>query len=188
MPFQVCYTGDASTINVYSSTPRTKGDEFYDKMDALMSKGPKKLEEMLELCKEYFEDGVAKDEGGIVDYEEFNSWSDISVDDEKIDMGAGWNLACKKQKSEPANEHKNLIKKNGWCVVYTVQNKRAWEADIDEGEFDKEKLNWKDSMVHYGDTPIDEDIAGRRPIAEEICLSVDYFHGHGIDPSEDHYF
>ena len=188
MPFQVSYSGSASTINVYSSTPNTKGDEFYDKMDALMSKGKDKLEEMLELCREYFEDGEAKEEGGMVDYEAQDSYGDISVDDEEIDMGAGWNLACKRQKSEPANEHSTLLKKNGWCVVYTVQNKGVWVADIEEGEFDKEKLNWKDSMVHYGDKPLDDEIAGRRPVSEEICLSVDYFHGHGIDPSEDHYF
>ena len=31
-------------------------------------------------------------------------------------------------------------------------------------------MNWKNSKVHYGDIPIDEDVAGQRPIAEEIIL------------------
>ena len=64
------------------------------------------------------------------------------------------------------------LTKQDWCVIYYVQWKSAWSETIEEDEFDKEKLNWKDSMVYYGDIPIIEDIAGRRPIDESIFLLV----------------
>ena len=35
MSFEVCYTGSATTHNIWGSSPRTKGDKFFDKMDAL---------------------------------------------------------------------------------------------------------------------------------------------------------
>ena len=142
MTFEVCYTGDATCYQFASSTERTKGNEFFDKMDklakeyksltqgieeeleeainiateaankALSEKYPDgrfeinyldegninhnsegstaeaKAEEMLELCREYFDD-EAKIEGiGELDYEEFNTSGEITVDDKKVKLNS----------------------------------------------------------------------------------------------------
>ena len=190
MSFEICYAGSSTQYKVAASTPERKGDEFYDKMDALANDIKKlkteeenvfpiedKVEEMQELCREYFYDFDYQNEGfGEIDYgdgyEEFQSEGEIRVDGEKINMGKNWEIAWRDQKSEFRDLHMKLEKQD-WCVIYYVQWKSAWSETIEEGEFDKEKLNWKDSMVHYGDTPIIEDIAGRRPIDESIYLLVD---------------
>ncbi len=52
MSFEVCYSESAETINVSASNRYTTGDEFFDKISALVSKGAKKLEAMLDLCRE----------------------------------------------------------------------------------------------------------------------------------------
>ena len=190
MSFEICYAGNSNQYKVAASTPERKGDEFYDKMDALANEIKKlkteeenifpiedKVEEMQELCREYFDDFDYINEGfGEIDYgdgyEEFNSDGRITVDGEQIDMGNEWKVAYEKHKSEP-HELRMKLTKQDWCVIYYVQWKSAWSETIEEGEFDKEKLNWKDSMVHYGDTPIIEDIAGREHKEDSIYLLVD---------------
>ena len=232
MPFEVCYTGDSTTWNLFASTPETKGDRFlkyqpeayafYKKMDdlskdyaqlkessesfrekladiakeagnkAIAEKYPDgvyeidfldiadnsleekleaKAEEMLELCREFFTHEV-KVEGGVFDFEEQNTSGEISVDGEDLDMGDEWEDVFENQEDENSEEVEKLHSQD-WCVSYYVQYKSSWSATIEEGEFDKKKLNWKNLMVHYGDNPINEDVAGARPIAEEIYLVVD---------------
>ena len=229
MSFEVCYTGDATTYMVAASTPERKGDEFYDKMDALSKeykqlttdseairekmvdavkeagnkvlsdkypdgqyeidyfdgdciadnslekKQEAKAEEMLELCREYFTD-EAKIEGfGEIDggdgFEMFNSSGEIDVDGKDIDMGEGWDDAFEEHESEPYDLWMKLQEQD-WHVLYYVQNKSSWSATIEEDEFDKEKLHWKNSKVYYGDTPIENDEGGARPVAENISLIV----------------
>ncbi len=142
-------------------------DEIID--NSIDEKFEAKEEKMRELCREYFEDGEAKTEGNDFDYEGFNDSGTISVDDEDLDMGSDWTDAFEDHENEPGRKQMELQEQN-WCVIYTIQSKSVWKAVIEEDEFDKEKLNWKDGVVHYGDTPINEDIAGARPIAEEIYL------------------
>ena len=192
MTFEVSYTGDATTIKGCASNPEMKGDEFYDKMDALANEikqlkkkrdKKKKVEEMLELCREYFDD-EAKIEGfGPVDYEFQNSDGRIEVDGEEIKMGKRWENAEWKQDSQYSDAFNKLFEQD-WVVIYYVQNKGVWVANIEEDEFDKKKLNWKDSMVHYGDIPLDDEISGRRPIDETISLRVEL---EGLF-DENHYF
>lgn len=175
MTFEITYSGSSVQYKVAASTPERKGDEFYDKMDSLSSRGQiQLLDLMLDRCREYFDDFDYQNEGfGEIDfgdgYEEFNSDGRIAVDGEEIDMGDEWKDAYEQHKSEPLELRMKLTKQN-WSVVYYVQWKSSWSATIEEDKFDKEKLHWKNSMVYYGDTPIEEDIAGRRPIAEEIYL------------------
>ncbi len=188
MSFEIVYSGNSSQYKVAASTPERKGDEFYDQMDVLANEIKKlkteeenifpiedKVEEMLELCREYFDDEAKIDGFGEIDYgdgyEEFQSEGRIEVDGEKIDMGDEWKDAYEKHKSEPHELHMKLEKQD-WCVVYYVGWSSAWAETIDEDKFDKEKLNWKNSMVHYGDTPIKEDIAGREHMEDSIYLLV----------------
>ena len=86
-------------------------------------------------------------------------------------MGKRWENACWMQESQHKDEFSRLCRSD-WCVIYYVQNKGVWVANIEEDEFDKKKLNWKDNMVHYGDTPLNDEISGRRPIDETIYLRV----------------
>ena len=175
MAFEICYSGSSVEYKVAASTPDRKGDKFYDKMDSLASRGQiQLLDLMLDKCREYFDDFDYINEGwGEIDYgdgyEEFNSDGRIDVDGEDIDMGDDWKDAYEKHTSEPYDLRMKLTKQS-WSIVYYVQWKSAWSATIEEDEFDKKKLNWKNSVVHYGDIPINEDIAGRRPIAEEKYL------------------
>ena len=227
MSFEICYTGSSVQYKVAASG--RKGDEFYDKMDALakeyisLTKGSEeirekiadvireagekilsekypdgqyeidcwdgdcitdnflekkqeaKAEELLVLCREYFTDEAKVEGFGEIDggdgYEEFNTDGEISVDGEDLDMGSDWEEAYENHECE-FTAQKDELTEQDWCVTYYVQWKSAWSLTIEEGEFDKEKLNWKNSMVHYGDEPINEDIAGRRPIDESIELVV----------------
>ena len=190
MGFEVSYTGYATTFKGCASDPNQKGDEFYDKMDALANEikqlkkkrdQKEKVEEMVELCRKYFDDFDYQNEGfGSLDFEAQNYSGDLEVDGEKIKMGKRWEDAERKQESKYKDELNRLCGQD-WSVIYYVQNKGVWVANIEEGEFDKKKLNWKDSMVHYGDTPLDDEISGRRPIDESIYLRV----GRNGDP---HYF
>ena len=126
---------------------------------------------MLELCREYFDD-EAKIEGfGPVDYESQNSSGRIAVDGEEIKMGKRWENAEWKHESKHYDAFNKLFLQD-WVVIYNIQNKGVWVANIEEDEFDKKKLNWKDNMVHYGDTPLNDEISGRRPIDETIYLRV----------------
>jgi hypothetical protein len=229
MSFEVCYSGSSTQYRVAASTPERKGDEFYDKMDALAKEynqlkegadgekeeavniateavkkalsekypdgrfelsyleedgiednsGDKNLEakaeEMLELCREYFTN-EAKVEGfgelGDGDgNEEFNSDGRITVDGEQIDMGKDWTWDYEHHECKFTEEREELRERD-WCVSYYVGWKSSWSETIEEDKFDKEKLNWKNSIVHYGDTPIDNDIAGRRCTEESIELEV----------------
>ena len=43
MPFKISYTGDATTYMVAADTPERKGDEFYERMNKLVSQKDKKL-------------------------------------------------------------------------------------------------------------------------------------------------
>ena len=230
MSFEICYSGSSTQYKVAASTPERKGEEFYDKMDALAKeykqlnegsesekeeavdiateavkkalsekypdgrfeflyldaegiednsadkKQEAKAAEIQKLCREYFDNFDYQNEGfGEIDggdgYEEFDSDGRLDVDGKEIDMGDDWQDAYENQDCEFSKLKDELIEKD-WCVTYYVQWKSSWSATIEEGEFDKEKLNWKNSMVHYGDTPINEDIAGRRPIDEGIELNV----------------
>ena len=246
MAFEIGYEGSSSeykvaatTLNLADDFPdrervikSREGDEFYDKMDALVKEGRKIHEEsyemrekvsdiaraagekaiakkypdgqyetlqgvdviidnsleekleavaekMKELCSEYFTDEAKIDGFGDIDYgdgyESFNSHGRIDVDGQDIDMGDGWEDAfddhIRKGESEVADQHSKLLDQD-WYVEYSVGWKSAWSVTIEEGEFDKEKLHWKNSKVYYGDTPIDEDIAGKRPTEESIYLAV----------------
>ena len=67
-----------------------------------------KVEEMQELCREYFDDFDYINEGfGEIDYgdgyEEFNSDGRITVDGEQIDMGDEWKVAYENTKVSPMN-------------------------------------------------------------------------------------
>ena len=180
MSFEVSYTGDATQFFGTASDPKQKGDEFYDQMDALANEykqlqkkrdKKKKAEEMLEICREYFDDEAKLEGFGSLDYEQQNDAGCIEVDGEKIKLGKRWENACWKQESVHKEENNRLCEQD-WCVIYYVQNKGVWVANIEEDEFDKKKLNWKDNMVHYGDTPLNDEISGRRPIDETIYLRV----------------
>lgn len=230
MTFEISYRGDVNTFKVAASTPTRKGDEFYDKMDALTkeykqlkeeAEGEKeeainiaeeavikalsekypdgryglsyldedgitytkleaKWKEMLDFCSKYFEDGEAQIEGGMLDYEGFsgmlnyevfNSGGRIDVDGEDIDMGDYWEYACEYQECE-FSEKREELRKQDWCVSYYVRWMSDWSATIEEDEFDKEKLHWKNSKVHYGDTPIIEQIAGRRCTEKHMEIKV----------------
>ena len=173
MAFKISYTGDMTSYMVDAPTPEKKKEEFYKNMNTL-AKYPefeeKIFELMLEECAEYF-DFEARCEGfGEVDYEEFNSYGRIEVDGEKIKTGAKWRKEEETHESEFRDAHSKL-RESIWFVEYYVQWKSCWEVEIDEDKFDKEKLHWKDSKVWYGDIPIDEDVSGQRPIAEEITLN-----------------
>ena len=235
MSFEVCYTGSSSIYDLWGSSQRTKGDKFFDKMDALAKEYKKlnsdkeeavdeekenafkiakaaatkalsekypdgryelvyfdednienkffenpieeKSEEMLKLCREYFTHEV-KCEGGIghlLDYEEQDMHGDISVDNEDLEMGQEWYDDDYENQEDEITPKKDELHERDWLVVYYVQSKSAWVANIEEGEFDKKKLKWKNLMIHYGDQPVNEDIAGARPIDESIYLVVDGF-------------
>ncbi len=172
MPFKICYTGDMTSYMVAAPTKENKDDEFYKRMSILAQKSDddEVFDLMVQECEEYF-DFEARCEGfGELDYEEFNSYSDIDVDGEEIDLG-DWVEEEANHKSKYRDLHDQFRYDADWYVEYYVQWKSAWEVEIDEDKFDKEKLHWKDSKVWYGDIPIDEDVSGQRPIAEEIILS-----------------
>ena len=176
MPFKISYTGDTTTYMVAADTPERKGDEFYERMNKLVSQKDKKLLDLiLEDCEEYF-DFDARIEGfGEIDYgdgyEEFNSYGEIEVDDKKIKMGKNWDLECRTHKSEPEELRKKLQKQD-WSVTYVVQWKGCWELEVDEDKFDRKKLRWENSMIFYGDIPILDEVSGKRPISEEIYLTL----------------
>ena len=172
MSFKISYTGDMTSYMVDAPTKENKDDEFYKRMNILAQKSNDEevFDLMVQECEEYF-DFEARCEGfGELDYEEFNSWSEISVDGEEIDMGEEWVIEADDHKSEFRDLH-NKLRQADWYVEYYVQWKSHWEVEIDEDKFDRKKLHWKDSKVWYGDIPIDEDVSGQRPIAEEITLN-----------------
>jgi len=233
MSFEVCYTGSTTHYDLWGSSPRTKGDKFFDKMDALakeykklnsdkeeavdeekenafkianaaakkalsekypdgryeliyfdednienkfLEKGvDEKSDEIVKLCREYFTHEV-KCEGGIghlLDYEEQDIHGEISVDNEDLEMSGEWYEDDYENQEDEITAKSDEIHEQDWCVLYYVQYKSAWVANIEEGEFDKKKLKWKDKVIHYGDNPVNEDVAGARPIAEEIYVVVD---------------
>ena len=109
MSFEVSYTGEALTMKGCASNPEMKGDEFYDKMDAIANEikqlkkkrdKKKKVEKMLELCREYFDDEVKIEGFGPVDYEFQNIDGRIEVDGEEIKMGKRWENAEWNQESK----------------------------------------------------------------------------------------
>ena len=173
MPFKISYTGDMTSYMVDSSTPENKKEDFYKRMDTLASH-PEFDEGIFDLmiqeCEEYY-DFEARCEGfGVVDYEEFNGYGKIEIERFAGKFGGkAWREEEAEHKSEFRDAH-NKLREKVWFVEYYVQWKSVWEVEIDEIRFDVKKMNWKNSKVHYGDIPIDEDVAGQRPIAEEIIL------------------
>ena len=174
MPFKISYTGDMTSYMVAAPTKENKDDEFYKRMNILAQKSDddEVFDLMVQECEEYF-DFDARCEGfGELDYEEFNGYGKIEVEGMRGKIGGSrWRKEEEEHKSEFRDLH-NKLREEDWYVEYYVQWKSVWEVEIDEDEFDIEKLHWKDSKVWYGDIPIDEDVAGQRPIAEEITLNT----------------
>ena len=176
MPFTVSYTGSTTEYRVAAPTKDNKDEEFYQRMNAL-AKNPEFDEEIMDLmveeCEEVFEDDDALYCFGDIDYgdgyEEFNSYGEIAVDGEEIEMGKEWEKEEANHKSEFRDLH-NKLRKEDWFVEYYCQCKGVYELEVDEDKFDRKKLRWENSRIFYGDEPIGEDIAGRRPIAEEKIL------------------
>ena len=174
MPFKISYTGDMTSWFVAAPTKANKDEEFYKRMNILARKSDD--EEVFDLmvaeCEEYFEFDGREETCNALDYEEFNSYSDIEVDGEEIDMGEEWVKEEANHKSEYRELHKKFQYMSSWYVEYYIQWKSCWEVEIDEDKFDRKKLHWKDSKIWYGDIPIDEDVSGQRAVAEEIILTT----------------
>ena len=147
-------------------------DEDIIEVNSEGSNAEAKADEMLELCREYFDHEARMEGNGELDYEEFNTRGEITVDGKKVKLNSSdWEEQFDNQELFYEDQREEILNKD-WYVNYYVQSKSAWTADIDEDKFDKSKLNWQNGMVYYGDTPIDNDIAGRRPIDESISLQV----------------
>ena len=88
MPFTVSYTGSTTEYRVAASTPENKEEDFYKRMNELSSNKELDEEEILNLmvqeCEEYFDFDKRIEGFGELDYEEFNSYSDIEVDGKKM--------------------------------------------------------------------------------------------------------
>ena len=176
MAFKISYTGSTTEYRVAAPTKENKNEEFYKIMNGF-AKHPEFAQEIMDLmveeCEEVFEDGDAHYCFGDIDYgdgyEEFNSYGTIEVDGERIKMGTKWKKEEEKHESEFRDLH-NKFREALWYVEYYVQWKSCWEIEVDEDKFDKKKLRWENSRIFYGDEPITEDIAGRRPIAEDKVL------------------
>ena len=55
-----------------------------------------------------------------------------------------------------------------WFVIWTQAESGTFRAKIEEGEFDKEKLNMKDNLLHYGDVSIDDTYYGKEKIDSQL--------------------
>ena len=174
MPFKISYTRDMTSYMVAAPSKENKDDEFYKRMNILAQKSDDDeiFDLMVQECEEYFDFDKRIEGFGELDYEEFNSYSDIEVDGKKIKMGKKWEEEEANHKSKYRDLHNQFRYDADWYVEYYVQWKSCWEVEIDEDKFDKKKLHWKDSKVWYGDIPIDEDVSGQRPVAEEITLNT----------------
>ena len=177
MSFKISYTGDTTEYRVAAPTRENKGEEFYKRMNTLAS--CEEFDEqifdlMVQECEEVFEDDDALYCFGDIEcgdgYEEFNSYGEIEVDGEEIDMGEEWVKEEENHKSEFRELH-NKLRKEDWFVEYYCQWKGCWELEVDEDKFDRKKLRWENSMIFYGDIPILDEVSGKRPIAEDKVLN-----------------
>ena len=172
MTFQVTYTGDVLTRNIFYETPKNKGDEFTKKMNAI-AKEIKKMQKagennldieervfnendgMASLVQKEFTIQVLDDccDGGDEYYVTHDSEGRLEVDGEKIELDKDfydgneeWEKALKER-----------LDKLDWHVVYSMtysgfHNNGDWDGI--EGEFDKKKIKLKDTCIYYDDSPI----------------------------------
>ena len=138
----------------FYSTPETKGDEFYDKMDSLSEEVKEltkqiasKQEEMVNLVKESLsKDSPPQDEIKCMIYDggewELNGRNmEMQDNEEWCDFGYAQHNFY--------SDCTDIADEKSWHVTYEWENEVEWSVEIDKGKgFQPSKLEWETDLAN----------------------------------------
>ena len=141
-----------------------------------------KKEEMLALAQKTLNYEVLREEDGAEEYRTHLEGGRIAINGKKAELDTSRDGKLFGTSYWDWDEAKlEKLEKLDWFVIWTQAESGTFKAEIPEGEFDQEKLNMKDNLLHYGDLSIDDPYYGKEEIDSQLEI---YFGDETREPFE----
>ena len=128
-----------------------------------------KKEEMLALAQKTLNYEVLLEEDGAEEYNTHLEGGKIAINGKKAELDTSRDGKFFGASYWDWDETKlEELERLDWFVIWTQAESGTFRAKIEEGEFDKEKLNMKDNLLHYGDVSIDDTYYGKEKIDSQL--------------------
>tara|TARA_B100000214_G_scaffold196501_2_gene142229 strand:- start:74 stop:805 length:732 start_codon:yes stop_codon:yes gene_type:complete len=144
-------------------------EELWDE-DMIIGKMLKtKKEEMLTLAQMTLNYDVLSEEDGAEEYKIHLEGGKIAINGKnlELDTSKDGNLfgACYWDWDEAKLER---LENLDWFVIWTEAASGTFRAKVEEGEFNKEKINMKENLLHYDNLSIDDNFYGEEKIDSQL--------------------
>ena len=128
-----------------------------------------KKDEMLALAQKTLNYEVLLEENGAEEYNTHLEGGAITVNGKKTDLDTSRDGNLFGATYWDWDEAKlEKLEKLDWFVIWMQAESGTFRAEIEEGEFKKEKLRMKDNLLHYGDLSIDDAYYGKETIDNQL--------------------
>ena len=130
-----------------------------------------KKDEMLALAQKTLNYDVMLEEDGAEEYNTHLDGGRIAVDGQEVEMDTskdGEFFGVSYWDWDEENLEK--LEKLDWFVMWTQVESGTFRVEIEDEEFDKEKLTMKNNLLHYGDLPIDNAYYSKAKIDSQLEL------------------
>ena len=122
----------------------------------------KKKDEMLALAQKTLNDEVLLEEDGAEKYNTHIEGGILAVDGEVIDIDTSRNGKLFGDSYWDWDELKlEKLERLDWFVMSTQVETGKFRTIVEDRQFEKDKLQIKDNLLHYGDLSIDDDYYGK---------------------------